>query len=663
MNRPRPLPPGDSDNRGDRPSEVPPGDDQRSGDIRALVPVPRSNGRAGSFRLLTSKVWISVAAIAVIGLAVLTVSGTVDTVAQRLMPSFNPFTAATADVAAEDSLEGVTDSDHGLTLRELDAHPTSMHRRYFTQSVFGRRGPDSVLVAQFHDLLDLFVKRQGVDDNFTIRVLDDRTRELLQVYVLEDVKEAHRQGRTFDEWREIDAHRRRATRRLVDEWVERGIPREHVTVRWGRATQVRNAHERDAPFKEYEIRLAEYLDLSLLPTEIGTVETFNQDDLVSPVGARSRYQMMPWILRRSGVHRYDLRTEAGSSVEIREELHPLLTLEPAFSLLRGYVNAVGHEIPGLSAYHTGPGNIYKIYRLFFSKSPYFDPSSTVVDAYLWALTDGFDTVNEVSTFGHYSRGYVPSTYGSLIATENEVIDTTKTLRTVRVELEPGAQTTLKEILHALEAADRPLDWGMRTGAESRAARRSAYEAFRTINPHFDLPPSDDGSVPTGANVRLVSSVDGKAVRFFLPLGAPAVLRKAGITALNDNATFRFDRDTYGSASAQKTRWDERYDDLVRDIKSFGFTPSNRERLLTLHDKFIELANANPSHYRRMQLDIIQTHRRIWLSNPWDELSEETMLATGRARMPIQPPVALQTDTLNTALPFFPGSGSTTVQRP
>ena len=633
MNRPRPSASGDA---------------SRSDDAQALVPVDDPDPRSGFLGMSVRKVWVSVAAIAVMGVAALTVSGTVDTVAQRLIPSFNPFTAPAVEPAAADSLEGVTDSDHGLTLRQLDAHPTTMHRRYFTRSVFDPRGPDSVLVSQFHDLLDLFVKRQGVDDNFTIRVLDDRTRELLEVHVLEDLRRAHERGRSF-EWRKVDAERRQATRRVVDKWVERGIPREHVTVRWGRATQIRNAHERDAPFKEYEIRLAEYLDLSLLPTEIGTVETFNQDDLVSPVGARSRYQMMPWILRRSGVHRYDLRTEAGTTVEIREELHPLLTLEPAFTLLRGYVNAVGHEIPGLSAYHTGPGNIYKIYRLFFSESPFFDPNATVVDAYLWALTDGFDTVNEVSTFGHYSRGYVPSTYGSLIATENEVIDTTRTLRTVRVELEPGAQTTLKTLLQALEAADRPLDWG------SGGARSSAYAGFRSINPHFDLPEAEDGGMPAAGNVRLVSSVDGKAVRFFLPLGTPDVLRKAGITALNDDATFRFDRDTYGAASAQKTRWDERYDDLVRDIKSFGFTPSNRERLLTLHDKFIELANANPSHYRRMQLDIIQTHRRIWLSNPWEELSEETMLATGRARMPIQPPVALQTDTLRSGFPFLPGA--------
>ena len=615
---------------------------------------PPDSASPSSPRSRRLRIGASIAVIVLVGLVGLSASGHLDTVAQRLLVQFQPFAAPAPPPAAPDSLEEAPDSDHGLTLRQLDAHPETMHRRYFTPSVFGPRGPDSVLVSRFHDLLDLFTKRQGVDDNFTIRVLDDRTHEVLDLHVLEDLRAAYERGATM-EWRAVDRQRRQATRRLVDTWVERGIPREHVTVRWGRATQIRSAHERDAPFKEYEIRLAETLDLSLLPTEIGTVETFNQDDLVSPVGARSRYQMMPWILRRSGVHRYDLRTEAGPRIEVREELHPLLTLEPAFTLLRGYVNAVGHEIPGLSAYHTGPGNIYKIYRLFFSESSYFDPNATVVDAYLWALTDGFDAVNDVSTFGHYSRGYVPSTYGSLVATENEVIDTTRTLRTARVQLRPGAQTTLRRLLAPLDSLERSFDWGPQTDG------KSAYESFRALNPHFDLPPAPAAGVPEAGNVRLVSSIDGKAVRFFLPIGAPAALRASGLTVLNENATFRFDRDTYGDASAQRTRWDDRYQALVRDIKAFGFTPSNRRELLRLHDKFIELAEAQPSHFRRLQLDIIQTHRRIWLSNPWEELSEETMLATGRARMPVQPPVALQTDTLQAPGRFPSPAARTTVE--
>ena len=598
----------------------------------------------GPFSSLGSRVLASTLVVTLSLIIALTASGGFDTVAQRMMVQFNRFASVDAPTVRADTVEARPASTHGLTLSELPSHPSKKHQAYFSETVFDGSRPDSSLVRQFHQLLDLFTKRQGVDDNFTIRVLDDRTHEVLEVYVLEDMKAAYERGREYD-WREVDDHRRRATRRLVDKWVDRGVPREDVTVRWGRATQIEKAHDRDVPFKEYEIRLAEYLDLSLLPTEIGTVETFNKDWLESPVGARSRYQMMPWILRRSGVNAYRLRTEQGNWIKIREEWHPLLTLQPAFTLLRGYINAVGHEIPGISAYHTGPGNIYKIYRLFFKKSQYFESDATVVDAYLWALTEGFDTVNEVSTFGHYSRGYVPSTYGSLVATENKTIDTTKTLRTARVQLEPGAQTSLRDILTVLDST-QTFDWGPGTGG------MSIYEKFREINPHFDLPATDDGELPVAGNVRFVSSVDGKAVRFFLPLGAPAALRGAGLDVLNDDATFHFDGSTFSNADAQRTRWDRTYAELVDDIGRFGFTPSNRHQLLELHDKFIELADENPSHYRRLQLDIIQTHRRIWLSNPWEELSDESMLATGRVRMPVQPPVALQTDSLRRS-PFQP----------
>jgi hypothetical protein len=580
-------------------------------------PLPRSPGAVWSISLVAVGLGLMVAMAG---------TGGFDTLAQRVALRFNPFGADPVERASEPEAAP-------LDLPAMNMHPASMHRPYFSRTIFTASEPDSTLLNQFHGLLGLFAKRQGVDDNFTIRVIDDRTHEPLEVYVLDDLRAAYRDGREM-EWREVDRERRRVTRRLVDKYEARGVPTQAITVKWGRANQIDAAHERDAPYAEYEIRLAQYLGLSLLPTEIGTVETFNQDWLVSPVGARGRYQMMPWILRRSGINTYRLPTASDSWLRVREEWHPLLTLEPAFTLLRGYVNAVGHEIPGLSAYHSGPGNIYKIYRLFFTRSDDFTPQSTVVDAFMWGLTEGFDTVREASSFGGYSRGYVPSAYGALLATESRAVDTTRTLEVARVQLEPGAEATLGDLLAALDATGRAFDWG-------RKAEGSLYERFRAVNPHFDLPPSDDGELPRGGNVRFVPSVDGKAVRFFLPLGAPRALEKAGFSALDDAATFRFTHDTFGPPpEGQRTVWDERYDDLVDAIRDFGFTPSNRERLLRLHEKFVELAEQRPSHYRRMQLDIIRTHRRIWMSNPWAELSDAAMLATGRFRMPVQPPVEI-----------------------
>ena len=570
----------------------------------------------------------------------LTLSGHISTMAQDVIGTIAPRIATpTPDTAA------AVVPKHLFSLRDLPQHPDAVYSDYFSSSTL-YASADALPAdrrAEIHEdfraMLDLFQKRQGVDDNFTIRVTNGDTHELLEVYVLNSERQAYENGADVD-WRQIDNKRRAQTRRLVDKWENKGVAREDITVKWGRANQIDLAHERDRPFLAYELRLTNYLGLSILPTEIGTVETFNQDDLESGVGARSRYQMMPFILRRSGIHRYSLRTEAGSWVKVREDHHPLLTMEPAFRLLRGYVNAVGHEIPGISAYHTGPGNIYKLYRKFFTESGAFNNRSTVMDAYMWAITDGFEVVREGTTFGPYSRGYVASAYGSLRAIDDRLLDLSSTVRADRVQLKPGQTLMLRDVLTALDQTTVPLNWSVATEPVS------TYERFRMLNPHLGLPPAEDGELAMDANLRFVSSVDGKAVRFFLPLGGMEALGNAGITALDSSATFRFDDDTYAPPSkGERTEWDRRYANLVDDIKAFGFTEDNRKRLLTIYDAFETLAEENPTHYRRTQLDIIQTHRRIWLSNPWETLAEASTLATGKMRMRPQPPSELETGTV------------------
>lgn len=562
---------------------------------------------------------------------VLAQTGRIDTAAQDFLVQFGPTDVPAP--AVDDDAPPIPAST--FTLRQLSTHPDVIHSEYLNPSLVGSAADSSSLLFQFHQLLDLYEKRQGVDDNFTLRVFDNRTGDILEIYTMTRERAAYRRGAPLD-WEEIDHKRRQLTRRLVDKYEARGMPKEAISVKWGRADQIREAHRSDAPYVEYEMRLARYLDMSLLPIEVGTVETFNQDHLVSSVGARSRYQLMPFILRRNGLHRYWLRTEAGHAVRVRDERHPLLTMEPAFLLMRGYINAVGHEIPGISAYHTGPGNIYKLYRLFLTASENrLEPSVDVMDAYMWAVTEGFDYVSEHSTFGPYSRGYVAAAYGALRATDSEVIDTTKTLRAARVQLKPGRQVTLAQLLDTLRAANAPLDWGPNTEG------RSLYNRFRALNPHFDLPDSRTGRVPASGNVRLPSAVRGKAVHFFLPLGAPAVLDRRGLDVIDDAATFRFDHTTYAPPTDQRTPWDRAYDDLVDRIKQFGFTERNRERLLVLHEQFERLAEENPSHYRRTQLKVIETHRRIWLSNPWEDLAHTTTVAMGRLTMPVQPPMALE----------------------
>ncbi len=523
-----------------------------------------------------------------------------------------------------------SDANSAPALADRSSHPSTELAPYFTPSASLSTARNPSVLRQFHDLLDQYVHRQAHDDNFTIRVIDRRTNEVLELFELTGLRAAYENGEAMD-WQAVDERRHEAMDRLVDKYERRGVPLDDIIVRWGRANQVQTAHERDRAYRAYERRLAEHLGLSLLATEIGTVETFNQDHLVSAAGAVSRYQMLPWILRQSGVTEYTLPTEADAWVRVREERNPLLVLEPAFLLLRGYVNAVGHELPGLSAYHAGPGNIFKLYREYYM-SDHFTASSTVADAYAWAVTEGFETVSEGSSFGGDSRGYVPAAYGALTARDDRPVDNAPPLQTARLQVAPGSSVTLRELLVPLDSTARSFDWG-----PAADTAQTIYDRFRALNPHIDLPPSSDGTIPEAGNVRFVPSIDGKAVRFFLPLEAPDVLRTAGVRALDSTATFRYDASTYaGPTPSQMTRWDRQYEALVEDIARFGFTKDNRDRLLRLHDRFATLAEQRPSRYRRRQLRIISTHRRLWMSNPWQELADATTRATGQMKIEGRP---------------------------
>ncbi len=529
-------------------------------------------------------------------------------------------------------------------LREFPSHPAVKLAPYMNPATPESRVANPPVLRDFHDLLDMFAQRQAEDDNFTVRVIDRRTQEVLELHELTDLRHAYQRGASMD-WRAVDQQRREVTRVLVDKYERRGVPLEDIIVRWGRANQVERAQERNRPYQAYEIQLARSLGLSLLSTQIGTVETFNKDDLVSSAEAKSRYQMLPRILRRSGIHKYTLPTTAGTDVTVEEAHHPLLTMEPAFLLLRGYVNAVGHEIPGLSAYHTGPGNIYMLFRTYFTKSSLYNPSSTVVDAYIWSVTEGFDIVREETSFGPFSRGYVPSLHGAMVAQNRQPVDLSETVRTTRVQTKPDVRVSLRELLTVLDTTAQTFDWG------PAADERSTYARFRALNKHFDLPEASSGGTPEAGNVQLPSTTDGKGVRFFLPLTAPQALRQAGLDVLDPELTMRFDESTFAPPTdAQKTKWDNQYDALVSDIERFGFTPKNRTRLLALHEKFEELAEERPSRYRRRQLDIIRTHRRIWRSNPWDKLSELTMQMTGRATVPTRPPAEIADPGTPTRIP-------------
>ncbi len=550
-----------------------------------------------------------------------------DLVARNLLLQVRSVTLEEAE--PETTLEAAAPSAL-FTLEHLDLHPARRYAAWFDTPATSTRQRSA-----FHDLLDGYVTRQGRDDNFTIRVIDNRSGRTLEVFVLEQERSAYEHGAPVD-WRDIDKKRAEETRRLSKKYQALGIPTDALTIRWGRAQQVREARERETAFIEYELALARHLGLSLLATEIGTVETFNEDHLISSAGARSRYQIMPYLLRQHGIEHYELRTASGRPVRVFEEWHPLLTMETAFVLMRAYANAVGHEIPGLSAYHTGPYNLFKLYAEYLThRDPAAETPPHVADAFIWGLTDGFAAVSKASTFRERSRGYVPALYGSLRATESIPIDTSKTMRAERVQLRPGKHLFLSDLLRALEATGVSFDWGVPGDSVS------LYERFRRLNPHIALPPAPaEGSVPVEGDVRLVDRAGDAEVAFFLPPGAAEALAHRGYDLFDPEATFRFDHDTFAPPEGEKTPWDRAYDTLVEHIGYFGFTPENRAYLDTLETRFRELAAANPSPYRLRQLRIISIHAQLWRSKFFDQLARTVAAHRGTLRAPLRPLEAL-----------------------
>ncbi len=516
--------------------------------------------------------------------------------------------------------------ENSFTLKQFDTHPDVVFHSWLSDPLVEEEDAEehetvirNRLARAFRDFLALYVQRQGEDDNFTLRVVDNRTDELLEIH---ELNREDWENRALDapwDWDLVDEQRRRQTRVLVDKYVDQGIPRRAVTVKWGRRNQVVEARMRELAYIEYEVRLAKLLGLSLLATETGTVETFNRDDLVSAAGARGRYQIMPFLLRLNDIYRYRLGTAAGNTIRVYEERHPLLTMETAFTTIAGYRNAVGHEIPGLSAYHSGPGNIFMLYRTFLEEGGDFHTrESTVMDAYIWAITDGFDKLSS-SSFRNNSRGYIASAYGSLRATESLPVDKTATAQVERVQLHSGERITLSRMLQLLTDTD--------------LEEATAYDRFREHNPHFLLPERSENQsgVPPEGDVQLVSRSGNTPVRFFLPPGSIKALFAAGFDGIDPEKTFHFGQDTYGGApwsysapdppdAFPGTVWDRQYDALVQETARFGFTNENRERLAALTERFEALAREQPSRYRDMQLKIIKTHHRLWHSEVFDRLA-------------------------------------------
>ncbi|MEM1056965.1 MAG: hypothetical protein AAGI52_15690 [Bacteroidota bacterium] len=526
------------------------------------------------------------------------------------------------------------------SFRQLDLHPDYRFGQYFGGAFLtdadAEEGGEFDMMADFRFRLEMFRKAYGVDDNFTVRAYDARNGQPLDVVTLTSMRNDYRASGQVN-WDEVNRARRTATSALRQRLQDQGIPRKDIIIRWGYADNTLESRERDNPFIAYEVQLARRLGLSLLATEIGTVETFNQDHLVSSAGARSRYQMMPDILALFDVERYDVPLTSGGTIKVAEELHPLLSVEPALMLVRAYSNAVGHELPGVSAYHTGVANIHKLYREYLKAHPLAVRSEQhVSDAYMWGVTDGFERVDAVSSFGPHSRIYVLKAYGALRATESQLIDPSETARVERVQIAPGERITLERLLDALEPVEQRLNWSYADG-------RSAYERFRQLNPHFKLPmaPGATGvGVPANGNVVLTAAVGDEPIRFFLPAGANAALKRVGLNVVGEVTAFN--EDTFKVEDSEYTPTDREYEALVEDIGRFGFTRGNKARLERLYSQMRALARQNPdSRFRQTQTKIISIHRTFWRTSVF-----ESLLQTREDLLTINP-MDLRNDSLAT----------------
>lgn len=497
-----------------------------------------------------------------------------------------------------------------FTLHALDSHPDNVHEQYFSGAFGGESGGQKSRVEQeFSWYMEMFRRTWGVEDNFTIHVYNKRTLETLEVVELEDMRrEYERTGRI--DWDDVDEERRRVTRGIRDRWQDAGIRRSDIVVRWSRANQVREAREREKHFIEYEIAIARQLGLSLLPTEIGTVETFNEDWRVSRSGARSRYQFMPANLRRFDIHRYTIPSVSGNDVRVWEERHPLLMVEPSLTLVRAYANAVGHELPGISAYHTGPGNIFKLYEQYLRAHPsLLRASDHVSDAYMWGVTEGFERTYAVSSFGPQSRIYVLKVYGALRGMEDKTIDPEETYRLELVKVRRGREIRLSEILSALGGYAEELDWG----ADNQDS--NLYNRFRKLNPHLiDLPLAGRRSgVPESGNLIFSRSHH----RFFLPRGAVEVLRRVRENRLELIQTY--ERGAFEVASHEILPVDREYAELVERAGRFGFSSEAIDRLSRIASEMERLANRHPSPFRLRQQRITDIHEEVWSTRAFNDL--------------------------------------------
>ena len=201
------------------------------------------NHRAGSGSSRLRWVWAIAGSFLAI-LVLLTATGRIDSLARTLWRGLSTDDAVTTEDRVLPRTEPAAGSGT-FTFLEHDLHPDILFQPYTAGAIVGdSSAPTARIIRGFRELLALYQQRQGEDDNFTVRVVDNRNNEVLELFVLEELRDNYERTGAAD-WDQIDRLRREHTRRLVDKYAARGIPRSAVTVKWGRANQVLEARHRD----------------------------------------------------------------------------------------------------------------------------------------------------------------------------------------------------------------------------------------------------------------------------------------------------------------------------------------------------------------------------------------------------------------------------------
>ena len=77
------------------------------------------------------------------------------------------------------------------TLLDFVHHPDRIHQPYMSGPVLSAQAEAAplALVNQFRDLLALYQERMGIDNNFTLRVVDNRSGQLLELHELDEARD------------------------------------------------------------------------------------------------------------------------------------------------------------------------------------------------------------------------------------------------------------------------------------------------------------------------------------------------------------------------------------------------------------------------------------------------------------------------------------------